>query len=61
MKSKLFYGILILFSLSFISCASLPSVNIGKKGNKKTSFSYKTIEISEKLDYLDTEIKYPEF
>ncbi len=61
MKSKLFYGIFILFSLLFVSCVSLPSGTIGKKGNKTTSFSYKTIEISEKLDYLNTDIKYPEF
>lgn len=61
MKSKLFYGILILFNLLFISCVSLPSGTLGKKENKKASFSYKTIEVSEKLDYLDTKIEYPEF
>ena len=61
MKSRLFYGIIILFSLLFISCASIPSASNSKKENTKPSFSYKTIEISENLDYLDTNIKYPEF
>lgn len=60
MKSKLFYGFVILFSLLFISCVSLPTDTLDNK-EKKVSHSYKTIEISEKLDYLDTNIKYPEF
>ena len=41
----------------FISCASLS----GNKDKGKISYSYKTIEISEKQEYLKTEIKYPEF
>ena len=61
MKSKLFYGIVCLCSLLFISCVSLPTGTIDNKGNKRISHSYKTIEVSEKLDYLDTSIKYPEF
>ena len=50
--------ILILLSALFISCATLPG---GKKDSKKISYSYKTISVDEKLEYLDTNIKYPEF
>ena len=58
MKNKLFYGILILFLCScFTSCAIL-SLN---KDSGKISYSYKTVEISEKQNYLTTNIKYPEF
>ena len=58
MKNKLLYLFSILFVCSFfISCASLP----GNKDKKKISYSYSTIEISERQDYLKTEIKYPEF
>lgn len=60
MKTKPFYGLLAgIFSLLFISCATLPSAE--KKDSKKHSYSYKTVEFSEKLDYLETNIKYPEF
>ena len=58
MKNKLFYGIILVFLSSFfISCATLS----GNKASEKLSFSYKTVEVSEKLDYLKTDIKYPEF
>ena len=58
MKNKLLYLFSILFLCSFfISCASLS----GNKDKGKISYSYKTIEISEKQEYLKTEIKYPEF
>jgi hypothetical protein len=58
MKNKLFYGILIVFLCScFTSCATL-SLN---KDSGKISYSYKTVEISEKQNYLTTNIKYPEF
>ena len=61
MKSQSFYTILlVLVSSLFISCVSLPSFS-SDKNEKRVVHSYKTIEISEKLDYLDTEIKYPEF
>ena len=60
MKTKSFYRFtVLLFSLLFISCATLPSA--GKKDSKRISYSYKTVEVSEKLDYLETKIKYPEF
>lgn len=58
MKNKLFYGIILLILSSFfISCATLTE----NKDSEKISFSYKTVEVSEKLDYLTTDIKYPEF
>ena len=58
MNKKLFYIICtLLFSLLFVSCATLPI----KKDNKKITYSYKTVEVSENLDYLETNIKYPEF
>ena len=59
MKRKLFYGLLTgLLSLFFVSCATLPG---GKKDFQKISYTYKTVEVSEKLEYLDTKIKYPQF
>ena len=59
MKIKPFYGITVLFlSLFFVSCATTKS---GKSDIKKVSYSYKTVELSENLDYLNTSIKYPEF
>ncbi len=59
MKTKLSYGLLTgLLSLFFVSCATLPG---GKKDSQKFSFTYKTVEVSEKLEYLDTKIKYPQF
>ena len=58
MKNKLFYGILVvLLSSFFISCATLSGNNV----SEKISYSYKTVEITENLDYLKTNIKYPEF
>lgn len=58
MNKKLFYIICtLLFSLLFVSCATLPL----NKEHKKITYSYKTVEISENLDYLETNIKYPEF
>ena len=62
MKSKPFYGIIaVLFSFLFISCVSLPTDITSQKENKKIIHPFKTVEISEKLEYLDTKIKYPEF
>lgn len=59
MKIKPFYGIALLFlSLFFVSCATTQT---GKNDIKKISYSYKTVEVSENLDYLNTSIKYPEF
>lgn len=58
MKNKLLSFFCIFFiCYFFISCASLP----GNKDKNKISYSYSTIEISERQDYLKTEIKYPEF
>ena len=58
MDNKLFYSICtLLLSLTFISCATLS----GNKESEKISYSYKTVEVSENLDYLTTKIKYPEF
>ena len=58
MKLKIFYFLsVIIISFTLISCVSVP-----EKGEKeKPSYSYKTIEVKENLDYLDTNIKYPEF
>lgn len=58
MKNKLFYWLSILsISLFFVSCATLPS----SENSSKMSYAYKTVEFSENLDYLKTNIKYPEF
>ena len=58
MKLKIFYFLsVIIISFTLISCVSVP-----EKGEKeKPAYNYKTIEVNEKLDYLDTNIKYPEF
>ncbi len=59
MSSKSFYGLIIsLFSLLFISCATLSTE---KTSSTKFSNKYKTLEIKESSDYLITNIKYPEF
>lgn len=51
-------GILsVALSMLFVSCATLP----GGNGNTKFSRKYQTISINEKLDYLETNIKYPQF
>ena len=55
---KTLYIVLILLSLIFISCASIPG---GSSSKNKYLKAYKTIEVSENLDYLTTNIKYPEF
>ena len=55
---KIFPLLLILLSMFFISCASIPGAAGGKN---KYLRSYKIVEVSEKLDYLETDIKYPEF
>jgi len=61
MSSKSFYRIFItVLTFLFISCASLPD-NEEKSDRKKITYSYKTIEVNEKLDFLETKIKYPEF
>lgn len=58
MKTKLFYGsLIVIFSSFFISCATLS----GTKSAGSVTKAYKTVEISENLDYLKTNIKYPEF
>ncbi len=60
MTLKSFYGLLISLLLClFVSCASLPSA--GKTENEKIKYAYKTINVTEKLDYLESDIKYPEF
>ena len=59
MKTKLFNGLLAgLLCLFFVSCATMPG---GKKDSQKFSYTYKTVEVSENLDYLSTKIKYPQF
>ena len=59
MTSKSFCGLLItVVAFMFMSCLSVPS---GKEDNNKLTAPYKTIEVSETSDYLDTKIKYPEF
>lgn len=50
--------LLLLISSLLISCATLPG---GKKDKKQFSYSYNTITVAENLDYLETNIKYPEF
>lgn len=55
---KLFPLLFIVLSILFISCATIPG---GTGGKNKYLRSYKTIEVSEKFDYLETAIKYPEF
>ena len=58
MKTKLFYGsLIVIFSSFFISCATLS----GTKSAGSVTKAYKTVEISENLDYLKTNIMYPEF
>jgi|GEM_PF-312610 hypothetical protein len=56
-KKFILLCILILFSFTFFSCASLSGIADGGK----ISYSYKTVEINENQDYLTTKIKYPEF
>ena len=59
MTSKSFCSLfVVLFAFLFISCVSLPG---GKKDSNKMSYNYKTVSVSEKSDYLETNIKYPEF
>ena len=59
MKTKLFYGLLTgLLCLFFVSCATMSG---DKKDSQKFSYAYKTVEVSENLDYLSTKIKYPQF
>lgn len=58
LQKKIFNLILIILSLLFVSCATIPGSTGGKSKHLK---SYNTIEISENLDYLHTDIKYPEF
>lgn len=55
---KSFPLFLICLSLMFISCATIPG---GTGGKNKYLRSYNTVEVSENLDYLNTNIKYPEF
>ncbi len=59
MSSKSLNCIIIsLFAFLFVSCASLPG---GNKSQFKFNKKYQTIEVDEKLDYLDSKIKYPQF
>lgn len=59
MKAKLFLGILIgLLSFFFVSCASLPG-SFDRKSKFKQK--YQTISVEEKLNYLESDIKYPQF
>lgn len=59
MNSKKYLPLfLISLSMFFISCASIPG---GAGGKNKYLHSYKTIEVLENFDYLETKIKYPEF
>ena len=58
MSKKFLPLLFIALSMFFISCATIPS---GTGGKNKYLKSYKTIELSEKSDYLETNIKYPEF
>lgn len=58
MSKKFLPLLFIALSMFFISCATIPG---GTGGKNKYLKSYKTIELSEKSDYLETNIKYPEF
>ena len=59
LMSKISVILLAAFSMLFISCVSLPG---GKNhGDTKMSYKYHTVLIDEKLDYLETKIKYPQF
>ena len=51
--------ILSLTSLLFVSCASLPGLS--KDKDLKFNRKYQTVSIDEKLDYLETKIRYPQF
>ncbi len=58
MSKKFLPLLFIALSMFFISCATISG---GTGGKNKYLKSYKTIELSEKSDYLETNIKYPEF
>ena len=55
--NKLFSAALFFVSLFFMSCASLPLKDSGMKFSRK----YQMISVDEKLDYLESSIKYPQF
>ncbi len=57
-KNLLMAGILISVSMLCVSCASIPLF-----GSSETKFreKYQKITFEEELDYLETEISYPEF
>ena len=56
---KIFPLLLICLSLLFVSCASISG--FGKDAKQRLSAKYETVSIDEKLEYLETEIKYPQF
>ena len=59
MSSKSFYGLFILlFTLTFVSCATLP---FEKNSNAKFKQKYEMVSVEENLDYLNTKIEYPQF
>ena len=57
MIKKFYLLFLLLISLLFVSCATLPQ----KDNSSKFSRKYETIAVEEKLDYLETKIRYPKF
>ena len=61
MKSSNKLALAFCFSLSFffVSCASISG--FGKDAKLRFSKKYETVSIDEKLDYLDTKIRYPKF
>ena len=54
MIKKFYLLFLLLISLLFVSCATLPQ----KDNSSKFSRKYETIAVDEKLDYLETKIRY---
>ena len=59
MHHSFYICILFFVSLLFISCATLPV--IGKDANLRFKQKYQIVTVEEKLDYLDSKIKYPQF
>lgn len=55
---KLIYILMTVFCFTLVSCATLSG---GKSSNERFNKKYEIKTIEEKLDYLDTKIKYPQF
>ena len=56
-QSKIFILLLCFITVLFASCATLP----GGNRSQKFSYKYQIVSVDEKLDYLETKIKYPQF